>query len=87
VAHRLLDYPVATDKLRLAIRRSRFAPGGKEEHSAGEISITPVVAWLRALEQYVSFALQRSRRPIPALYLPEIPQQTSENKSAATEVT
>ena len=40
-----------------------------------EISITPVVAWLRGLEQYVSFALQRSRRPIPALYLPEIPQQ------------
>jgi hypothetical protein len=33
------------------------------------------VAWLRGLGQYVSFALQRSRRPIPALYLPEIPQQ------------
>ena len=35
---------------------------------------------MRGLEQYVSFALQRSRRPIPALYLPEIPQQTSETR-------
>ena len=33
---------------------------------------------MRGVGQYVSFALQRSPRPIPALYLPEIPQQTSE---------
>jgi hypothetical protein len=56
------------------------------KHSAGEISITRVVAWLRGVKQYVSFALQRSRRLIPALCLPEIRNNIGTN-SAATEVT
>jgi hypothetical protein len=79
MARPLLNWAVAIDKFRFAICATVDFPwDGKEEHSASEISITRVVAWLRGVKQYVSFALQRSRRLIPAFIVAGDPQQHRE---------